>query len=262
MSRHYASQPSTFVLTSSAPSEPRREARILPSAARTEKPCASLINDLPRGGRKVDFVLMKRRALAVLAVTLAALSPAPAATAYTNLASFLGALTNSYTESFSGLTNTSSTNTAAPQNFSGNGLTFSANTQPTNSLWTVVNGGTKWLSVDPGSSSLVFTLTSGNITAVGGNFFLTDLPGDFITGTINILFSDTTTTNWSPSSTSAFIGFTFDSPVTSMTISRTGNTDFVTAGTITVGQVPEPTTTALLLVAGGSLLWWSRRRKR
>lgn len=205
---------------------------------------------------------MGRCTLAILAATLAAVSQAPAATVYTNLASFLGALTNSYTENFSSLTNTTSGSTTAPQNFSGNGMSFSANTQPgANDLWTIVNGGTKWLSVGGGSNSLVFSLTSGNITAVGGNFFLTDFPGSFVAGTINILFSDTTSTNWSPSSTADFIGFTFDTPVTSMTLSRAGNTDFATAGTITVGQVPEPTTTALVLVAGSGLLWWSRRRR-
>jgi hypothetical protein len=195
-------------------------------------------------------------------VAFAFSTPAPAATAYTNLASFLGALTNSYTENFGGITNTSNGVTAAPENFSGNGMSFSADTAPTpNDLYTLVNGGTKWLSVNDAVSSLVFTLTSGNITAVGGNFFITDEPGNFVADTIDILFSDNTSTNWAPSSASDFIGFVFDTPVTSMTLSRGVSTNYVTAGTITVGQVPEPSTMALLLMTGAGALWMARRRR-
>jgi len=201
--------------------------------------------------------------VATLFVAFVSSTPAPAATAYTNLASFLGALTNSYTENFGGITNTNSTFTVAPQNFSGNGMSFSANTQPTpNGLWTIVNGETKWLSVLNTGSSLAFTLTSGNITAVGGNFFMTDFAGIFIEGgTIDILFSDSTSTNWAPPSASDFIGFVFDTPVTSMTLSPVASDQYVTAGTIIVGQVPEPSTYALLLITGAGALWWTRRRR-
>jgi hypothetical protein len=194
-------------------------------------------------------------------VAFAFSTPAPAATAYTNLASFLGALTNSYTENFSGITNTSNGVTAAPQNFSGNGMSLSASPQPaSDELWIVVNGGTKWLSVRDSSNSLVFNLTSGNITAVGGNFFTTDLPGNFIEGSIDILFSDSTSTNWAPSSASDFIGFVFDTPVTSMTLSPVASEQWVTAGSITIGQVPEPSTMALLFMTCAGALWWARRR--
>jgi hypothetical protein len=209
---------------------------------------------------------MRTRApLLVVAALLAAFTfttPTHAATVYTNFASFLGALTNSYTDNFSGITNTSSGVTAAPENFSGNGMSLSADTAPTpNDLYTLVNGGTKWLSVNDAVSSLVFTLTSGNITAVGGNFFITDEPGNFVADTIDILFSDNTSTNWAPSSASDFIGFVFDTPVTSMTLSRGVSTNYVTAGTITVGQVPEPSTMALLLMTGAGALWMARRRR-
>ena len=209
---------------------------------------------------------MRTRApLLVVAALLAAFTfttPTHAATAYTNLASFLGALTNSYTENFGGITNTSNGVTAAPENFSGNGMSFSASPQPTSDeLWIVVNGGTKWLSVRDSSNSLVFNRTSGNITAVGGNFFTTDLPGNFIQGSIDILFSDSTSTNWAPSSASDFLGFVFDTPVTSMTLSPVASEQWVTAGTITVGQVPEPSTMALLLMTGAGVLWWARRRR-
>jgi hypothetical protein len=141
-------------------------------------------------------------------------------------------------------------------------MSLSADTAPTpNDLYTLVNGGTKWLSVNYAVSSLVFTLTSGNITAVGGNFFITDEPGNFVADTIDILFSDNTSTNWAPSSASDFIGFVFDTPVTSMTLSRGVSTNYVTAGTITVGQVPEPSTMALLAMTAAGALWLSRRRR-
>ena len=200
--------------------------------------------------------------VATLLVAFAFSTPAHAATVYTNFASFLGALTNSYTDNFSGITNTSSEVTSAPQNFSGNGMSLSADTAPTpNDLYTLVNGGTKLLSVNDAVSSLVFTLTSGNITAVGGNFFITDEPGNFVADTIDILFSDNTSTNWAPSSASDFIGFVFDTPVTSMTLSRGVSTNYVTAGTITVGQVPEPSTMALLLMTGAGALWMARQKR-
>jgi hypothetical protein len=105
-------------------------------------------------------------------------------------------------------------------------------------------------------------LTSGNITAVGGNFFVTDAEQNFIEGgIINILFSDSTSTNWAPPSVSDFIGFVFDTPVASMTLSPVASPTFVTAGTITVGQVPEPSTYALLLMTGAGALWLARRRR-
>jgi hypothetical protein len=214
---------------------------------------------------------MQTRALfpviATLFAALAFSTPAAAVSVFLNRDAFLAALTNSYTENFADITTTRTGVTDAPQNFDGNGMSFSVNTQPTsNDLYTIVNGGTKWLTVNNPANSLVFSLTSGNITAIGGNFFLTDQAGDFLAGSIDILISGPDVdvgSGLSYSIPDVFVGYIFDTPITSMTVSRPAENNFnwITAGYITVGQVPEPSTYALLAMSAAGALWWARRRR-
>jgi hypothetical protein len=50
-----------------------------------------------------------------------------------------------------------------------------------------------WFSTNSNGDSLVFTLTSGNITAIGGYFFVTDFDGDVTSGTVSAALNDGTT---------------------------------------------------------------------
>ena len=109
------------------------------------------------------------------------------------------------------------------------------------------------------SQELVITFTAGNITAVGGEFFLSDVNGNFQSAPVTITMNDGTVETWTPSGVSSFRGFT--SPgvtITSLTVgvaaTRFNNIDNLIVGV----AVPEPS--GLLLVLGGLLPMFRRRR--
>ena len=120
------------------------------------------------------------------------------------------------------------------------------------------------------AESLVITFTSGNVTAVGGNFFLTDdtftpVGADSVTATLG-----TGETLGQPSSGTyddePFTGFTSTTPIASLTLTGPSVLDeFVTLDSLWVGQsfegVPEPRSWALML-GGMALLLVSLRRAR
>jgi hypothetical protein len=108
-----------------------------------------------------------------------------------------------------------------------------------------------------------FDFLSGNVTAVGGNFFSTDTDGDPDGGTITLNLSDGTHATIPTSSLSSFVGFL--SPgvfITNLQVvpgadSYATVANFYVGGyAAPVGSVPEPATFGLLaggLIAGGLL---------
>jgi hypothetical protein len=109
-------------------------------------------------------------------------------------------------------------------------------------------------------NNLVITFTSGNVTAVGGDFFLTNLEENWVAGTFTVGLNDGTTSNVDlltgppAANTVAFRGFTSDSPITSLTISgfNAPGTQFGTLDNFYVGvnAVPEaPTWIGVGLIA-------------
>jgi hypothetical protein len=162
---------------------------------------------------------------------------------------------------------------ASPQSFSFGGDSYTLSDGATIE-YSSITGGDAQASVYPttlqNSESLVIDFTSGNITAVGGNFFLTNNVFDPIAGgdvTATLGTGEVVTQASSASyDGEPFTGFTSTVPITSLTITGPDLEDeFVTLDSLWVGQsfegVPEPRTWALML-GGMALLLGFRRRLR
>jgi hypothetical protein len=182
---------------------------------------------------------------------------------YTNKADFdvaiAGAL-GTYTETFSSL---SPGSLASPQSFSNGIFSFSAvASSATTGLYVVDSAGDNWLAAAADASSLIFSFTSGNVTAVGGNLFLINSEFSPVSNNLILQLSDSTATNFTVSSAEDFFGFVSDVPVLSLSVTSQAADNFSTAANLTVANtVPEPSTFALLL-AGFALLGFVMIRRK
>lgn len=194
--------------------------------------------------------------LFVSAATLAFGVTARAATVFTSQASFLSTLRpGSYTEAF--------TNPAANQ-----GAPLSSKTLTSGAFSYTITGSTGGL-YEQGTfignwtpaQVMVITFTSGNITAVGGEFYITDFPGDLKAEPVTATLSDGTVETWTPASFTTFRGFTSPGvPITSLTLSAPAASRFNNVDNLIVGvAVPEPSGAGLL---AGALFLLMRRRVR
>lgn len=193
---------------------------------------------------------------AVLAVaSVVGMPQAEAATVFTDESSFLFNLEpDSYLETFDASEDVFVLPASLP--FSGSGFSYTvtarngALTLPRNPM----DDQDYWLSADPeNDSSLVLEFTSGNISAVGGNFFSTGFsPASDDTqlglGNILLTLSDGTTRSLTNPTNTTFIGFTADpgSVFTSLIVSAPagGASDslYATLNNLRVGRaVPIPT---------------------
>ena len=212
-------------------------------------------------------------AVAALGIFGATATSHAAVTTYTSQAAFFNALQDpAY---FEGFNEFSGQVVASPQSFalgplgftlSDNdpaGIYYSTGTAAEGSVFPTVN-----------SAGESFTLTfTGNVTAVGGTFFLTDInftpiAGASVTATLatgqTIVLASTASYGTEP-----FGGFTSTTPITSLTLSapamNTGGTfvfntldNLIISGT---AAVPEPGTWALLASGGAVLLFTAARRR-
>ncbi len=118
------------------------------------------------------------------------------------------------------------------------------------------------------NEALTFTITSGDVTAIGGTFLLTDADVNIISGTVTITLSDGTTTSFSSSTLGDdYRGFISPGPaITSLTLSAPGIGFFNTVDNLTFGigaSIPEPSTVALVSIVGvGAGAYWYRRRNK
>jgi hypothetical protein len=140
------------------------------------------------------------------------------------------------------------------QSFSENGFGYIM-TAPIYGLWGI-NGAMS--TVDSGDA-LIISFASGNVTAVGGTFSLTDKGGDPlpltdedgnpVSRSVTVSLSDGTSESFAASS---FRGFTSDGPsIKSLSFSSDDAIAFPTLDHFYVGRVPDGGTTLVLL--GGAL---------
>ncbi|HEY4086119.1 MAG TPA: hypothetical protein VGM43_09280 [Bryobacteraceae bacterium] len=107
---------------------------------------------------------------------------------------------------------------------------------------------------------LTLTFTSGNVNAIGGNFFLTDFIGNVRGGSFSLTMNDGTTKTFTDVGGDNFFGYISSSAITSLTFTPPGPfTSWATIDNLYVGQgtalsqTPE-TSTMGLLFGGLSLI--------
>jgi hypothetical protein len=149
---------------------------------------------------------------------------------------------------------------------SGNGYSYTISTHDDTALYAIGSSAAqRALSTDSVQRTIIINFTSGNVTAVGGNFFLTDFGGVQQPGALTLTLSDSTTEEVSSGST-PFRGFTTSGGtyITSLSFQPSGN--WATMDNLYVGQaVPEASTTiaaALLVVFVAGQMIIRRRRSK
>jgi hypothetical protein len=181
-------------------------------------------------------------------------------TTYTSSAAFLADVApGAYTETFTG----PPTPAAAPSySFAQGGYAYTVagvGQQP--GTWTngsvIGNNYPNW--------PLVVTFTSGNVTAVGGEFFIMDAAGGFTSASVTVTLNDGTSLSYTPSSQgAAFRGFISTSPITSLTFAA-GALQFNAIDNLVVGSaavVAEPASAILMSLGLGALIEAGRRFRR
>ncbi len=203
---------------------------------------------------------MKLQNLFALAafVALSASSQAQTTT-YNSLSSFNSVLGASYTETF----DFASGAYLAPQTLSSNGFSYDIDSL-SHQLY-ITSATDPALGALFTDDTLTINFTSGNVTAVGGSLFLSDIDDAPIAGQVHALLNDGTALNYAfdGSDTFPFAGFTSSVPLTSLSIFASTPRTYITLDNFVVGTaVPEPGTMAMLTGMGftgaGFLL---RRRK-
>lgn len=109
------------------------------------------------------------------------------------------------------------------------------------------------LSTNNGDAALTLTFTSGDVYAVGGNFFLTDINFGFLPGLVQIELADGSSYIANIQSANAFSGFvSLGSAISQITISPFGVQPdaYATVTSLCIGAVPAPGALALLAVGG------------
>jgi hypothetical protein len=116
------------------------------------------------------------------------------------------------------------------------------------------------LSTNAADAALTLSFSSGDVFAIGGNFFLTDFNFGFLPGLVQVELADGSSYIANIQSSNAFSGFvSLGSAISQITISPFGVQPdaYVTATNLCFGVVPAPGAAALLAVAG----LVSRRRR-
>lgn len=175
---------------------------------------------------------------------------ARSATIFTDSGSFNAAVApGAYVENF---------NQTDPPVYSSNGFSYAITT----SLGPIDDAGT-FITTAVEQQTLTLNFTSGNVTAVGGNFFVVDVNNTFQASVVTINLSDGTTDSFTTTSAADFRGYSTgpSGPViTTLTLAAPASLRFNAIDNIVVGAaVPEPSVT-LLLGALPAAVFLRRRR--
>ncbi len=107
------------------------------------------------------------------------------------------------------------------------------------------------------TDDITISFTSGNVTAIGGSFFQTDVGSNFSeleANSITVNLSDGTSFTRTPTGIDDYLGFTATAPIASLTLKSLGlEGRYVTLDNLSVGKatvvVPEGSTALLVLLA-------------
>jgi hypothetical protein len=205
-------------------------------------------------------------------VTLAALLLAAAAaqatvTVYTDRTAFLAALSAPGTDAFNDLARVE---TGSPLARSAGAYSYRASSGPTSDFWPAGSASDVWLATTVSTDTITFDQFSAGVRGFGGNFFGSDVNGNFSAGRTMILTAtdgtSTRTVNLTNTTTTTFLGFISSDPLATVTLHGEGLPGVVywaTANDVTLGlvsAVPEPETYGMLL-AGLGLVGFAMRRR-
>lgn len=201
---------------------------------------------------------MKPMSQLVSAVALAALSAAAAAapTIYSSSSAFMShVLPGAYTETFDGM----GVPPAGPVGFSGGPFSYTISA-PND---TYADGSI--FEANQILDDLTINFTSGNVHAVGANFFGVDYQSVFQSIMVTLTLGDGTTESFLPTSVDdTYRGFTSDELITSLTIHVRGpgqdQSYYAALDNLTVGTIPEPASLALAGLALAGVAATRRRR--
>lgn len=198
-----------------------------------------------------------------------------ALTVYTTQASFLAAVTAPGTDTFTGFNILNSTPSPITRSAGAYGYTATTNNLSTVGAFGFYGGGTSadpYLSTNNAADTMSFGTFTGGASAIGGNFFASNVGGLYTTGSVTVTAFDTSgsvfrTIAPTGALTGSFLGFVSTTAVTSLTVAsvQPSATTFVwpTVDNLTlaaVAPVPEPGTYALMLAGLGLVGFAARRR--
>ncbi len=155
--------------------------------------------------------------------------------------------------------NTVPNGASGPLNFSGNGFAYTVGTQ-IGAVSGLFNDGGR-ISTDNATDQIVITFTGAPVTAVGGNFWSTDINFNPIATTVTVNLSNGDSASFNSTSSADFRGFTSAVAIASLSIDAQETPSFAwaTLDNLYVGQeIPAPSSLALLGI--GALAAARRRR--
>lgn len=215
---------------------------------------------------------MKLNPFSLKTATLAALLLAAAAVqadvaVYTDRTAFLAALSASGTDTFNDLARLEM---GSPLSRSAGAFTYRASAGPVSDFWPIGSAADVWLSTTIDTDTITFANFAAGVRGFGGNFFGSDVNGDFSPGRTMILTAtdgtSTRTVNLANTTTTTFLGFVSSDPLAYVTLHGEGLPGVVywaTANDVTLGlvsAVPEPEGYGMLL-AGLGLVGFAMRRR-
>ncbi len=209
---------------------------------------------------------LKSLTLAVLLCTAAAAQAD--VTVFTDRASFLAALTLPGIDTFDDL---SISQTPTPLGRMAGTYAYRASAGPVSDFYPAGAGADIWLATTVASDTITFSNFAAGLRAFGGNFFGSDVNGEFSPGRTMVLTANdgtsTRTVNLYNTTTTTFLGFITTNPLASVTLRPdgiAGNVYWASANDVTIGMVnpvPEPETYGMML-AGLALVGYAARRRR